>query len=223
MNTVTMKLVGKDMSIMKVPALLWWLCGLVSIAIVVFGGSQMLNFASILFISGMAGAGIHSVMGTVLFERRDKTMAFIMTLPITIAQYNTAKLIANLLIFSAVWITLSVASYVIVVRDDIIPLGNIPFLAIIFVGIFLANIIVLAISLITETMGGGIAAIIGANVGTQMYIWWVYGLDGIQTTIGGSEAVWNNTVTTVLVSQIAVIATLILFTYVFQARKKDFI
>ena len=223
MNRVTMKLVCKDLSIMKIPALLWWLFGLISIAAFVFGGSRMINFALILFISGMAGAGIHAVMSTVLLERREKTMGFIMALPITITQYNTAKLTANLLIFSATWIPLSLASCLMAVHVDVIPLGIIPFLIIIFVGILLANIIVLSVSLITETMGGAVAAITCANIGTQVYMSWIYGLDGIQSTVRASRAVWNSTVITVLGSQAGLIVILILFTYVFQANKKDFI
>ncbi len=223
MNTIVSKLVLKDLSIMKVPTLLWWSCGLIAVAIVAFGGSTMLNFASILFVSSMAGAGIHAIMRTVVEERREQTLPFIMSLPITIAQYNSAKLISNLVIFGVVWITLTIATYVIVITNETLPLGYMPFLAIVFVGIFLANTAILATSLITETIGGCIAAIIGANVGTQMFLWAVNGLEGIRSTINGAQAAWNNTALIVLTSEVAIIIALIVLTYVLQSRKKDFI
>ncbi len=223
MNSSILKLVRKDLAIMKVPAILWWICGLVAISFIAFGGPAMLNFAAILFVSGMAGAGIHATIRTVVEERREQTLPFIMSLPITIADYNSAKLIANLAIFGAVWLTLSAATFYLVAFRQALPLGNIPFLTIVLVAIFLANTIILATSLITETIGGCIAAIIGANIGTQMILWWVHSLEGIRSTVSGSVAVWNNTVLVVLIVEIAVILALVSLTYILQARKKDFI
>lgn len=223
MNNVVSKLVWKDLSIMKAPTILWWICGLVAVAIVAFGGPSMLNFASILFISGMAGTGIHAIMRTVVEERREQTLPFIMSLPITIAQYNSAKLITNIAIFGVVWITLSIATYAFVVVGEVLPWGSMPFLLIVFVGIFLANTAILATSLITETKGGCIAAIIGANIDTQMFLWWVYNLEGIRSTISGSQAVWNSTALFVLASELAAIIALITLTYVLQSRKTDFV
>ncbi len=223
MNAIISKLVWKDLLIMKMPTFWWWVCGILAIAVAVTGGQALLNLSIILFISGMAGVGIHTIMRTVVEERREKTLPFIMSLPITISDYTSAKLISNLLIFGVVWGTLSLATYVMIFTSDVLPVGNIPFLTIVFATIFLANIIVLTISLVTETIGGCIAAIIGANIGAQLFLWAVVDLDGIRSTINGPEAVWSETALVVLAVQLLIIILLVGFAYVFQTRKKDFI
>ena len=85
---------------MKVPVLCWWAGGIAAVAIAVFrsmypaylGGSAVGLAGFILFITGMAGAGIHAVMETVVEERCKHTLTFIMSLPITVREYTSAKL-----------------------------------------------------------------------------------------------------------------------------------
>ncbi len=223
MRTIIWQLIRKDLTIMKIPTMLWWLCGLFAVFVIALGGKEMLNFAAILFVSGMVGAGIHAAFRTVVEERREQTLPFIMSLPVTIGQYNTAKLMANLMIFSFVWSTLSVVAYFLVINGETLPAGSIPFLAIILIAIFLAYMVILATSLITEAVGGSIAAMIGANIGAQLMLWWVVSLEGIGSTVKGPVAVWNGTALTVLAVEIAAIVILIVVTYLLQARKREFI
>ena len=42
-------------------------------------------------------------MATVVEERTDQTLPFVMSLPISAAEYTTAKILANLLIFLIPW------------------------------------------------------------------------------------------------------------------------
>ena len=221
--SIVRQLVMKDLAIMKIPVICWWLGGVASVALVVFGGPAFFIAGFMLFVTGMAGAGIHAVMQTVMEERREQTLPFIMSLPITVKEYTSAKLIANLAIFTTVWLTLSVASFVIFVGDEGMPAGAIPFVAIILVSIFLAYTAILMICLVMESIGYSVGAIIGANLLTQIYLRGVYELHGIRSVFRGSTAEWNTTALAVLGVQIVAILILITLTYVLQARKKDFI
>jgi hypothetical protein len=172
----------------------------------------------------MAGAGMHAAMQTVVEERRVQTLPFIMSLPITVREYTLAKLLANLGIFTSVWLTLSGASFLVFRGPEGMPNGAIPFVTIVLVGIFLAYTIVLATSLVSESIGGSIAAIVGANIVTQLFLWWVVvDLPGIRAFVDGDVAVWNGTAFTVLGGQLLAVAALITVTYVLQSRKTDFI
>ena len=135
-RSIVRQLVMKDLEIMKIPVLCWWAGAIAAVVLVVLGGEVVGLYGSILFITGMAGAGIHAVMQTVVEERREQTLAFVMSLPITVREYTSAKLIANLAMFGAVWLTLSVASFVIFVGEEGMPDGTIPFVTIVLVGIF---------------------------------------------------------------------------------------
>ena len=217
------QLVRKDLHIMKIPVLCWWAGGGAAVVATVVVGAGFFIFGMILFVTGMAGAGVHAVMQTVVEERREQTLPFIMSLPITVREYTTAKLIANLAIFASVWLTLSAASFVVFIGPEGMPSGAFPYVTIVMVGIFLAYTIILATSLITESIGGSITAIVGANIVTQLFLFWVADLHGIRSVIGGNVAVWNWTVVTVLSAQLTVIAALIGLTYLLQCRKTDFV
>lgn len=217
------KLVRKDLDLMKNPVLCWWVGGLAAVAATIALGSGFFIFGMILFVTCMMGAGVHAVMQTVVEERREHTLPFIMSLPITVREYTTAKLIANLAIFVSVWLTLSCASFVVFIGSDGMPAGTFPFVTIVLVGILLAYTVVLATSLVTESQGGSIAAIVVANIGTQLFLFWVAELHGIRSVIGGDVAVWNGTALTVLGAQLAAVIALIGLTYLLQLRKTHFI
>ena len=208
---------------MKMMTFYWWLGGVAAVAAIAAVGSRAFIFGMILFIACMMGAGVHAVMKTVVEERREQTLPFIMSLPITVREYTSAKMIANLVLFAAVWLTLSGASFVVFTGPEGMPAGAIPFVTIVLVGVFLAYTLVLATSLVTESIGWSVASTVWANLGTQLFLWWVVDLHGIRTVIGGNVAVWNTTALTVLGAQLAVIAALIGLTFGLQSRKTDFI
>ena len=186
------QLVKKDLHIMK-SILYWWVGGVAAVAATVVAGSGFFLFGMILFVLCMAGAGVHAVMQTVVEERREQTLPFIMSLPITVREYTTAKLIANLAIFGSVWLTLSCASFVVFIGPEGMPNGAFPFVTIVLVGIFLAYTAMLSTSLISESIGSSIASTVWANIGTQLFLWWVASLHGIRSVVGGNVAVWNGT------------------------------
>ncbi len=221
--SIVPQLVRKDLHIMKVPMFVGWLGGIAAIVVTVLGGSGFFIFGMILFVTCMIGPGMYTVSQTVAEERTQQTLPFIMSLPITVREYTTAKLVANLAIFGAVWLTLSGASFVVFIGPEGMPDGAFPFVTIVLVGIFLAYTLILSTSLVSESMGWTIAAVVGANILTQVFMWWVSSLYGIRSVIGGNVAVWNGAVLTVLGGQLAAIATLIGLTYVLQSRKRDFI
>ena len=222
-NAVVKQLVLKDLQILKIPTLCWWLGGVASVFIAVFGGAALGTITTILFVTCMAGAGVHGAMLTTVEERREQVLAFIMSLPISVREYTSSKLIANLLCFGVVWLTLSAASFVVFLGDEGLPSGTRPMLVIILIAILLAYTIILATGLVFEALGPTIVAIVAANIGTQIYMWVIVELQGIRAFLGGDVAVWNGTVFSVLAVQIAVIVALLAGTYFLQARKTDFV
>lgn len=221
-ESIVRQLIVKDLRLMKIPAIAYWLSGLVAIVVVVVGGDVAGMTAIILFVAALFGTGVHSAMLTVTEERREQTLPFIMSLPITIREYTSAKLIGNMLLVGGVWLTLSAASYVVFIGEAL-PLGAVPFITIVLIAILLAYVIILATALIWESMTPTIVAIVAANLCTQGLLWWIASLHGIRSTIGGNAIVWNTTSISVITLQIFSIVALLAITYQLQARKTSFI
>ena len=222
-QSIVRQLVLKDLYLMRVPIICYWVGGLLAIAIAVFGGDAFGLPSFILFVVAMAAAGVHPIIATIVEERKQHTLAFVMSLPVTIRGYTSAKLIANLLMFLSVWVTLSLASFVVFLGDGGMPDGTIPFGMILLVGILVAYTIILAVSLVSESEGGAIVAIVVGNVGTQLFLFFVADLYTIRSVMGGRDPVWNATAVGILLGQLTLVLTLIAGTYYLQARKKDFI
>ncbi|NOX52207.1 MAG: hypothetical protein GXP16_16975 [Gammaproteobacteria bacterium] len=220
--SIVKQLVIKDLKIMKVPAICYWVSGLLSITLVSIVGEPAGTIGFILFVSALFGVGVHAAMQTVTEEKQQQVLPFIMSLPITIRQYTSAKLIGNLILVGGIWATLTAASYVVFI-GELLPTGAIPFVTIIWVGILLAYIVILATTLMARTITPAIVAMVGANLVTQALLWWVSTLHGIRSVIGGNVAVWNNTALTVLSLQVASIVLLVAMTYFVQSKKTDFV
>jgi len=221
-DSIIRELVMKDLSIMKVPSMCYWLGGIGAILLALFYGDAAGTIAFILFISVTFGAGVHAAMQTVTEERREQNLPFIMSLPITISDYTKAKMIANLVLVGGIWVTLSAASYVIFI-GDVMPSGTIPFMTIILVAVFLAYIIILTTTVVFEGLAPALIAVVGANLGSQALVWWISDFHGVRSTVNGTEAIWNGTYLTVLGLQFGAIATLVGLTFYAQSRKTEFI
>ncbi|MEM7363043.1 MAG: ABC-2 transporter permease [Pseudomonadota bacterium] len=220
--SVVSALVRKDLAIMAPFVLAYWALGLGSVALVVFGGEAMSVFATILFVTAMACTGIHAIMQTVVTERTEGVLAFMMSLPITIREYTLAKVIVNMMIFLSVWITLSASSLVIFIGDEM-PRGTLPFFCIILVALLLAYTLMLATSLVTEGLGASVVMMVAGNIGSQAYLWLLADLHPIRSVLGGPDVIWNYASVGILTTQLGLIALLIAGAIWFQFHKRDFI
>jgi hypothetical protein len=221
-GSIVRELIIKDLQIMKVPAICYWLGGIAAIVLAVVWGDSAGTIAFILFISALFATGVHAAMQTVTEERREQNLPFIMSLPITITDYTKAKMAANLLLGGGIWITLSAASYVIFI-GDVMPQGTIPFMTIILVQVLLAYIIILTTTMVFQGLAPAIVAVVAANLCSQGLIWWISDFHGVRSTVNGTEAIWNGTYLTVLSLQVAAIGALIGGTFWAQARKTEFL
>ncbi len=216
-TSIVPELVRKDVSLLRTPALLWWLGGLVSVALMALGPFLL---GMILFVTCLAGAGFHVAVQSVVEERREGTLTFLMSLPVTPGQYAAAKILANLAVFAPLWLTLSGASLIVFAPGGMAH-GAFPFVVIVRVGIFLAFAIVLATSLLSGNIGAAIAAIVGANIATQLFLWWLVDLPSVRAVLQGDVVVWNATLVRTLTGQVLAIVALLGATWLIRSRQRD--
>lgn len=219
-QSIVRQLVVKDLRIMRVPATWYLVAGVGSIAFAAFSEDVAGFISQVLFITTLFGAGIHAAIRTVIEERKEKNLAFIMSLPVTIIDYTKAKLAANLLLIGTLWIVLSAASYVIFARGAW-TLGAIPFFTVILVAILLAYVIILCTCLVFESQAAAVTAIVGVNLVSQAYVWWLTTFYAFRSTVYAAQPIWNSFYLTILGIQVALIAGLIAATFLVQSRKTE--
>lgn len=100
MNTrVIGRLVAKDCSLMRVPLAAYTVAALTGLILAAGGGPAGRSAGITLALNVLIGVSFHVMLGPVLGERERKTLAFVMSLPVTPRDAAVAKLTSSFVLF----------------------------------------------------------------------------------------------------------------------------
>lgn len=227
-TSIIPQLVKKDFMMMRKTILVFCLVSLASVGVTILLSGRipawaLVNISFTLLLSPAVTCGLVLLMTTIIFEKERSTQAFIMSLPVTVKEFTQAKLLVNIPVFSAFWLVFSgVAAYFSFARG-LFPLGAVPFMTMIFLGVFVAYIGILGVSLWRQSLGLTVLAIGLFEMGTSGYLWVIAYLDPVAKHMRGAEVVWNSTTISIVLIQVLVALAMILSILFFQGRKRDFI
>jgi ABC-2 type transport system permease protein len=177
----------------------------------------------ILFITTIVALGIFIAMYGILVERKEKTLLFVLSLPVTPLQYTAAKVIAALIAFLVPVLVLAAVVLSYNLAFDPPPNGEIP-VTVAMLGLFIANFCFLvALLLITSTEFWAVAGIVATNLTIPIFLNVVYGLPGIAEHTQGPVAVWSPTILVILGLEAALAVISLGIAFWFQSRRTDFI
>lgn len=222
-GTIIWQLVRKDWHFVRGPMLAYIVLGLIAIAMLTIEQQTVFMVGAILLISVVAIVGIHLVFGTVISERKLRTLPLVMSLPLTYVQYSIAKLVANIGIFATVWATLLATALVVIAVRDNLPDGLIPFAVIVLTELFAAYVVILAVAMISESEAWSVVVMSILNIGISIFMISVANIPAIGPHIEGPVPVWNATTLGIIGIEILVIAGLIVLTLLMQSKKTDFL
>ena len=225
--SIVPQLVRKDVRIMRgtilshaivslvAIALLWLLIGRIPHVVV-------LNLGLILVVGPAATCGIVLLIKTNVFEKEKSTQPFILSLPVTVREFTRAKLLVNLLVFTVFWLVATGAGFYFAFGLDLLPPGAIPFVTMVFVGVFVAYACILGVSLAYQSLGITVLSITLFEMATSGYLWAIAFLEPIREYVFGSAAVWNATAVAIVGTQLLAVVAVIGATLLVQSRKRDF-
>jgi ABC-type transport system involved in multi-copper enzyme maturation permease subunit len=219
--TMIWRLVAKDLLLQRRTMAVALGVGAVGIVLLATGGEGSFYAGAVLLITVIIGAGAYFAIGTVVTERTDGTLPFVMTLPISLRDYTAAKLVANLLLFSVPWLHLGLAALAVVLLRDGVPNGLVPFYALVLAQLFSGFVLILAVALVSGSLGWAIGATVVGNLAFQGFLYWSSRLPGVASTLTTDRVVWDDAVIAVLLAECALIAMMLGATWVIQSRKTD--
>src|SRR5579872_1138497 len=129
-GSVVGQLVWKDWQFGRLPILITIVWGAAALCIVPWGSLNTMVVGGVLFFIPLILIAHMLPLAGITNERKNKNLAFLMSLPISSIQYTTSKLISSLLIFLVPWVTLVSAAVLLVEFRGIVPRGAIPLLLI---------------------------------------------------------------------------------------------
>jgi ABC-2 type transport system permease protein len=224
MNTAMIGiLVRKDLRLLQMPVLFYFLIGVLAVGLLGLPHEASFYAGMVLLVTTLMGLGMHPVMATTVSERKEKTLTFIMSMPIKPTDYTCAKLLANVLLFFVPWTLLLLATVAIIAARPSMPNGLIPMAVILFGIIAVGAQMNLCIALITESVQLTIATQVLGNMVFQSVMYAAGNNASIKATMHGATAVWSGDA--LLFVGLEIVATVLLFATALwrQSRKTDFI
>lgn len=218
------KLIAKDWYFNRYIMLAYFVGGLIALGVMFSGGTTTFTIGSILLVTAIISLGCHLVMGTVVQERTNQTLAFIMSLPVSVRDYTAAKLFANITVFLVPWMLLSAFLLSIMSTSQIGSGGAVPIFTLMLFWMVITYLIMLGTALVSESEGWTIVAMAVCNTAFTLVFMGLNAIEGI----GGEllkqpEVIWTGASLSVLAAEVAAIALILSLTFYFQSRKTDFL
>ena len=176
----------------------------------------------ILLIMVIISIGAQMAVATIVTERKEQTLPFVMSLPISYREYTASKIWGNLLIFLVPWLTMVLGSFGLLLWSPS-SRGLLPYAAIMSTEILLSTCLILTVALITESQGWAVAAIMVGNLAVNGIGYVVAHIGGIAKGMWGPTIQWSGAASVVLVAEFATVGLLLGVTFFVQGRKKDFL
>jgi len=197
--------------------------GAATLAWITLGGKLAWLMGIIVMVTILIAIGAQLAMASLVSERKDHTLAFVMSLPISYREYTASKILGNLLIFLVPWLLLVVGSFAVVLSSRTQPHGLLPYVAIMAVEILVSTCFVAATALVTESQALTIAAILLGNLALNGVGYWVAHLPAIATGMDGALVAWTPTAYGLLLGEFGLIVLMLGTTFFLQSRKRDFL
>jgi ABC-2 type transport system permease protein len=155
-------------------------------------------------------------------ERKEQTLAFVMSLPVSWREYTAAKILANLIIFLIVWLPLTAGALGVLLLPGATH-GLLPFTAIMAVEMLVTTTLIVVAGIITESQAWTTAGIFCSSLGINV-LWYVFAhLHGIAMYMWGTRVHWTSTAWIILICELLTVTLLLGVTFYIQSRKTDFL
>jgi hypothetical protein len=196
--------------------------GVGALAIVLTGKPVAFMLCIILLCMVIVGVGAQLAMVTTVNERKEQTLAFVMSLPISWREYTAAKILANLIIFLIPWLPLTAGAIGVLLLPGATH-GLVPYTAIMAVEMLVTTSLIVAAGIITESQAWATAGIFCSSLRINGLGFVFAHLHGISMYMWGTRVQWSSTAWIVLGCELLTVPLLLGGTFYIQSRKTDFL
>jgi ABC-2 type transport system permease protein len=196
--------------------------GIGALAIVLTGKQVAFMLCIILLCMVIVGVGAQLAMVTTVNERKEQTLAFVMSLPISWREYTAAKILANLIIFLIPWLILTAGALGVLSLPGAMH-GLIPYTAIMAVEMLITTCLIVVAGIITESQAWATVGIFCSSLGINVLGYVFAHLRGIRTYMWSDQVHWSPAAWIVLCAEVLAVPLLLGLTFFIQSRKTDFL
>ena len=214
-------LVAKDWQLYQKQLAAFVLAGIVALCLL--GTARMWTFylGSLLLIIVLVAAACFSISTSLLVERKEQTLAFVMSLPVSPLDFTLAKLAGNLLTFIVPFAVLLAGTLGVVLYTPL-PDGLFAYSLLIFGHIALAYSLSLAVAMRVESEGWNTFAMIASMVLINPFMMALGQIEAIDSTVREDAIVFSAPALAILGTQALLSVIAIGHTAWWHGRKSAF-
>jgi len=168
-------------------------------------GPVAYGIGGITFLTTMIAYGVVLAMFSVAAERKEKTIVFVLSLPISRGEYLRAKVVGVLLAFLIPWAIVLVTALIAILVSSI-PDGGIV-QAVLLMGFLLMDYcVVVSVLMVARREGATVALIILSNMSVTFYMIGVNTFTSVGPNSGKDVVSWDTTALAILGCEVVVTA-----------------
>lgn len=214
-------LVVKDWQLFRKQLAFYVLAGIAALCFLGLAKPWAFYVGALTLLVVLISAACFSISTSLVVERKEHTLAFVMSLPVSPADFIVSKLIGNLLTF-AVPFAVMLAGTLAVVLFTPLPDGLFVYTLLIFAWILFAYAVSLAAAMTVESEGWATFAMIGSMVLINPYMMVLSQIPAIGERIEQDAIVWTPTAVTIIATLSVLAVAVIAVTAWHHARKPAF-
>jgi len=215
------RLVLKDWHLNRVTMAMLFVGGVVALGLIVRGGEiagvMGLSFAFVVLIL----AGIMPPMWSIVQERKNKSLAFVMSLPISAFEYTLAKVVANTSMYVVVWLAIVASVLWMLAAGGYV--GWVPLGVLVSLAPMAAFFLLVAVSLVSESEGWSILVMSACNVSYSFAWYLLIRQPQVRADATSGTAVWSALIVSIVAVELGVIVLSLVLTFYLQSRKTNFV
>lgn len=214
-------MVRKDWVLFQKQLALHVLAGIAALCFLGMAKNWAFYIGSLLLIIVMVATACFSIGNALIVERKEHTLAFVMSLPLSPLDFYLAKLIGNLITFAVPFLIMVIGTLA-VIRFTPLPDGLIVYSLMIFGHIVLAYSLSLSVAMAVESEGWNTFVMIASMVMINPFIMILGQIPVISENAKTDAIVWSLPAVSILSAQMLVSVAILVLTGWVHCRKKSF-
>lgn len=214
-------LVAKDWQLFEKQLAAYVAAGIVALCFLGLATPWSFYLGSLLLIVVMVAGSCFAISNSLLSERKEHTLPFIMSLPVSPLDFYLAKLIGNLVTFGVPFAVMALGTLAVIVFTPL-PNGLIVFALPLFGHILLAYSVSLAVAMAVESEGWNTFVMIASMVLINPVIMLLGQIPVIADNAKTGTIVWSTPLLSILTAQVLLSIAAIVATGWIHCRKQSF-
>jgi ABC-2 type transport system permease protein len=216
------KLIVKDWQVYQ-KQLAGYVAGMLfALGLIGMGTPWLASAGALLLLVLLVVVGSYAIQSSIMAERRQQTVPFIMSLPVTPMDFYWGKLLANLTIYLVPFVLVTGGVLALILTTPS-PDGAVTWVVVVATFMLVIFCVSLCVAIALDSEGWNVFTMIALMTLIGPFILWVTRLDGIAQYLTTDDIVWSAPVVGLLAAEVAVIAAAILVTSWAHSRKASFL